>query len=134
MPKALNCLGWKPTHIFNTHHHADHIGGNAELKRQFGCTIVGPAADRNRIPDLDVSVGDGDTYRFGSQEVRVFRNAGPYQRPYLAVVPGGVSPVLRRYPVRSGLRPVVRGNTGADVELPAETAGAASGDQGLLRT
>ena len=74
--KALNRLGWRPTHIFNTHHHADHIGGNAELKRQFGCTIVGPAADRNRIPDLDETVGDEDTYRFGSQEVRVFATPG----------------------------------------------------------
>ena len=74
--KALNRLGWRPTHIFNTHHHADHIGGNAELKRQFGCTIVGPAADRNRIPDLDETVGEEDTYRFGSQEVRVFATPG----------------------------------------------------------
>jgi len=73
---ALDRLGWRPTHIFNTHHHADHIGGNGVLKQRFGCTIVGPAADRNRIPDLDVAVGEEDTYRFGSQEVRVFETPG----------------------------------------------------------
>ena len=73
---ALDRLGWRPTHIFNTHHHADHIGGNGVLKQRFGCTIVGPAADRNRIPDLDVAVGEVDTYRFGSQEVRVFETPG----------------------------------------------------------
>jgi hydroxyacylglutathione hydrolase len=73
---ALDRLGWRPTHIFNTHHHADHIGGNGVLKQRFGCTIVGPAADRNRIPDLDVAVGEEDIYRFGSQEVRVFETPG----------------------------------------------------------
>lgn len=74
--KALERLGWRPTHIFNTHHHADHIGGNAELKKKFGCTVIGPAADRNRIPDLDETVKEGDTYRFGTQEVRVFETPG----------------------------------------------------------
>jgi hydroxyacylglutathione hydrolase len=73
---ALDRLGWRPTHIFNTHHHADHIGGNGVLKQRFGCTIVGPAADRHRIPDLDVAVGEEDAYRFGSQEVRVFETPG----------------------------------------------------------
>ena len=47
---ALDRTGWCPTHIFNTHHHADHIGGNGVLKQRFGCTIIGPAADRGRIP------------------------------------------------------------------------------------
>jgi hydroxyacylglutathione hydrolase len=73
---ALDRLGWRPTHIFNTHHHADHIGGNGVLKQRFGCTIVGPAADRHRIPDLDVAVGEEDAYSFGSQEVRVFETPG----------------------------------------------------------
>jgi hydroxyacylglutathione hydrolase len=73
---ALDRLGWRPTHIFNTHHHADHIGGNGALKQRFGCTIVGPSKERHRIPDMDVTVGDEDTYRFGSQEVRVFETPG----------------------------------------------------------
>ena len=29
---ALNTRGWKLTHIFNTHHHGDHVGANLELK------------------------------------------------------------------------------------------------------
>ena len=29
--EALNRRGWKLTHILNTHHHADHAGGNEEL-------------------------------------------------------------------------------------------------------
>lgn len=40
----------KLDYIFNTHHHHDHTGGNEELKAKYGCTIVGPAADKARIP------------------------------------------------------------------------------------
>ena len=65
-------LGWRITHILNTHHHNDHTGGNLEIKAATGCTIVGPRADRARIPGIDIDVGDGDTYRFGATEARVF--------------------------------------------------------------
>ncbi|MSP82080.1 MAG: hydroxyacylglutathione hydrolase [Alphaproteobacteria bacterium] len=69
---ALRERDWQLTHILNTHHHGDHVGGNLELKRLTGCTIVGPRHDRERIPGIDVEVGDGDTYRFGGAEARVF--------------------------------------------------------------
>ena len=69
---ALKTHGWTLTHILNTHHHADHVGGNLALKQEFGCTIVGPGPDAARIPGIDVQVGDGDTYRFGAAEAKVF--------------------------------------------------------------
>ena len=59
--KQLDAKGWRLTHIFNTHHHADHAGGNLELKRRTGCTIVGPRADAGRIPGIDVTVGEGQS-------------------------------------------------------------------------
>ena len=46
-------LGWRITHILNTHHHGDHVGGNLEIKAATGCTIVGPKADAGRIPGID---------------------------------------------------------------------------------
>jgi hydroxyacylglutathione hydrolase len=70
--QALEARGWRLTHILNTHHHADHIGGNTALKRKFGCTVVGPRADRDRIPEIEVEVGEGDTYRLGEAEARVY--------------------------------------------------------------
>lgn len=69
---AAEAKGWTITHILNTHHHADHTGGNLEIKKRTGCVIVGPRADRDRIPGIDVEVGDGDTYKLGSAEARVF--------------------------------------------------------------
>ena len=64
--------GWKITHILNTHHHGDHIGGNREIVAATGCIVVGPKADHARIPGMDVEVDDGDRYMFGEAEAEVF--------------------------------------------------------------
>lgn len=68
----LRRRGWTLTHILNTHHHGDHVGGNLELKTETGCVIVGPRADRERIPGIDIALGDGDRYRLGNAEAEVF--------------------------------------------------------------
>lgn len=65
-------LGWRITHILNTHHHSDHVGGNAVIKAATGCAIVGPGRDRARIPGLDQAVDDGDRYEFGGESAEVF--------------------------------------------------------------
>ena len=65
-------LGWRITHILNTHHHGDHVGGNLEIQRATGCTIVGPKVDRDRIPGIDVEVDEGDSTRLGEAQAEVF--------------------------------------------------------------
>jgi len=69
--KALDEKGWKLTHILNTHHHGDHVGGNLELKRKTGCAIVGVARDKERIPGIDVEVSEGDIIGLGHAEAQV---------------------------------------------------------------
>ncbi len=73
---ALTQRGWRLTHIFNTHHHFDHAGGNEALKEQWGCTVVGAANDAARIPGIDQRVVDGDQFAFGDVEVTVFEVPG----------------------------------------------------------
>jgi len=68
----LQRRGWRLTHILNTHHHGDHVGGNLALKQATGCLIVGPRADADRIPGIDVQLGDGDTWSLGTQPARIF--------------------------------------------------------------
>lgn len=68
----LGRRGWRLTHILNTHHHGDHVGGNRRLVKETGCKVVGPRADQDRIPLIDVTVGDGDTYAFGATVAKVF--------------------------------------------------------------
>jgi hydroxyacylglutathione hydrolase len=64
-------LGWTITHIWNTHWHPDHTGGNAEIKAATGCTITGPAAEFERIPTLDVQVRGGDQVTLGTSTATV---------------------------------------------------------------
>ncbi len=73
---ALADKGWTLTHILTTHHHADHTGGNAALKAATGCTIIGPRGEAGKIPGIDSKVGEGDTFAFGSHEVRVLETPG----------------------------------------------------------
>ncbi|MEO1223401.1 MAG: hydroxyacylglutathione hydrolase [Pseudomonadota bacterium] len=62
--------------ILNTHHHADHIGGNAELVQRYGAQLIGPAADAYRIPDLDQAVSEGDTVSVGETKATVIETPG----------------------------------------------------------
>ena len=73
---ALAEAGWQLTHILNTHHHADHAGGNEELKAQWGCEIIGAANDAHRIPGIDTLVTDGHAFGLGATEVRVLEVPG----------------------------------------------------------
>ena len=73
---ALDRLGWRLTHILNTHHHHDHVGGNLELKLATGCAIVGNANDARRIPGIDIRVKDGDAFRLGAHEAAVMDVSG----------------------------------------------------------
>lgn len=70
--EACEARGWRLTHILNTHHHWDHTGANLKLKEQFGLTIVGPKAEAERIPGIDIELGDGDTFNFGGCEADIF--------------------------------------------------------------
>ena len=69
---AAKAKGWRITHILNTHHHPDHVGGNLAIKAATGCTIIGPAADEKRIPGIDATVKEGDTVALGTETARVF--------------------------------------------------------------
>ncbi len=69
---ALARHGLRLTHILNTHHHGDHVGANLALKARFKATVVGPSADRARIPGIDIAVGEGDRVALGPFEARVF--------------------------------------------------------------
>ncbi len=74
--RALADKGWSLTHILNTHHHADHTGGNLALKARHKCTVVGPAADAGRIPGIDVHAQDGDALSLGATSFIVMHVPG----------------------------------------------------------
>jgi hydroxyacylglutathione hydrolase len=73
---ALTERGWRLTAIFTTHHHNDHTGGIPALKAHFGCEIVGPEAEAERIPGLTTPVIDGAQFNFAGTPVRVIATPG----------------------------------------------------------
>jgi hydroxyacylglutathione hydrolase len=73
---ALERLGLRLDFILNTHHHADHAGGNLELKQRWGCQVVGCGPDAARIPGLDIRVADGSHFALGTHVARVIETPG----------------------------------------------------------
>jgi hydroxyacylglutathione hydrolase len=73
---ALAKTGWRLTDILVTHHHHDHTGGIAELKRQHKCRVVAPRNEAQRIAEVDETVGEGGVVRVGALEGRVLDTPG----------------------------------------------------------
>lgn len=72
----LESKGLKLDYIINTHHHHDHVGGNLNLKKKYGATVVGPLADKDRIPGIDIALKDGEVFKFGEYEMIVYDTPG----------------------------------------------------------
>ena len=73
---ALDARGWTLSHILNTHHHMDHIGGNERLRARFGPTLIGPASETARIPNMDITVQEGDTVEIAGHKGVVYETPG----------------------------------------------------------
>lgn len=74
--EILDRRGQTLSYILNTHHHADHIGGNAFLKKYYDCKVMAPKADAHRIPDIDMALQDGDMITIGTSQARVIETPG----------------------------------------------------------
>lgn len=92
---VLESKGLTLTHILTTHHHGDHVAGNAALKSAHGCTIIGPVDEAAKIPGIDRSVGHGDTFELEGHVVETIGTPGhtlgeiSYHFPELKVVFAG---------------------------------------------
>jgi hydroxyacylglutathione hydrolase len=62
---------WTLSQIWLTHHHPDHVQGLAELRGEFPAPVYGAATDAHRLPPLDRSLGDGDSFTFGDGQIEV---------------------------------------------------------------
>lgn len=74
--RQLQARDWGLDLILNTHWHPDHAGGNAALKQRYGCTVIGPDAEADRIPGIDRRLTDGDTVDVGASTAQVLHTPG----------------------------------------------------------
>ena len=62
--------------ILNTHHHYDHVGGNLELKKKYNSKVVGFIGDKNRIPEIDISLEDKQIWKQDKFEAKIYHVPG----------------------------------------------------------
>lgn len=67
--------GWRITHIWNTHWHPDHTGGNKAIAAATGATVSAPA-EVERIAQVDRIVAAGDSVALGGWTAQVIDVAG----------------------------------------------------------
>ena len=63
-------------YILNTHHHYDHVGGNKELKEKYNSKIVGFKFDKDRIPEIDITVEDNQIWKNENFEIKIYHIPG----------------------------------------------------------
>ena len=68
----LRKRGWQLTHILTTHHHIDHVEGNLELKEAYGCRIIGPEKEKDKIPGISKTVKGGDVFEIAQRQMKVY--------------------------------------------------------------
>ena len=71
----LDANSLKPSIIFNTHHHGDHIAGNDEITKRYGCKLAAPAIEP-RIENADIRLMEGSDFSFGGEKVRIIETPG----------------------------------------------------------
>jgi len=62
--------------ILNTHHHFDHVGGNKELKKKYNLQVIGYEGDKNRIPEIDITLSDKEIWRKNNFEAKIYHIPG----------------------------------------------------------
>ncbi len=74
--KFLENRSWHLDEIINTHHHHDHIGGNAKLLEVYKSKLIAPIYDKSRISNIDVLVSDNDLISIAGIKTKVIHTPG----------------------------------------------------------
>lgn len=74
--KQAALKGWTISHIWNTHWHPDHAGGNQAIKDATGCTIIAPRGEGDKIMVYDHQIDPGDTVTLGDHTAHIMDVSG----------------------------------------------------------
>jgi hydroxyacylglutathione hydrolase len=73
---AIERTGWRPSALLVTHHHGDHVEANLALKQRLALAIIGPEAEKAKIPGIDRTVRGGDAITVAGLKVEVIDTPG----------------------------------------------------------
>jgi|SRR5579859_101444 len=96
---ALAREGLRCRAIWSTHHHWDHVGGNAELAKELGVEVVGHVSDKERLPAMTRGVDTGDVVEAAGFAARCFH------------IPGHTTGAVAYFVEHGGERVVFTGDT-----------------------
>lgn len=66
--------GFNIKYVINTHHHNNHVAGNAKIKSNFDSKIVAYKLSKIR---KDIEVNEGDALKVGSIRIKIIHKAIP---------------------------------------------------------
>lgn len=72
----LESRNWPLHTILLTHHHGDHMGGAEDLKAVYSCRIIGPLAEKARMPIIDQGVEDGEIITINGLTIHTIATPG----------------------------------------------------------
>jgi hydroxyacylglutathione hydrolase len=82
--------------ILNTHHHADHVGGNREILAKFpACRVYAHDSDRGRIPGQSDFLNEGDELTLLGLQFTVWYIPGHTRGHIAYIADGGVDAAQR---------------------------------------
>ncbi len=85
--------GWEITTIINTHEHHDHIGGNSEMIKATGATLIAHYQAGGKIPDMDRGIGAGDVVTVGTIDLQALDTPG-HTMSHICLLAHGDEPAL----------------------------------------
>lgn len=73
---ALTQHDWPLHYILNTHHHADHVGGNSALQQATGCQIATSRIDQQRILGSSIALSATKPFMLGNTALHIIETPG----------------------------------------------------------
>lgn len=73
--KQAEAKGWRITHIWNTHWHPDHAGGNTAIVDATGAKVIAPK-EVEKLSPIDRVVAHGDIVKLGEKEAYIIDVSG----------------------------------------------------------
>ncbi|MCA0977734.1 hydroxyacylglutathione hydrolase [Qipengyuania flava] len=73
--RQAKAKGWTISHIWNTHWHPDHAGGNKAIVEATGAKVLAPQ-EVEKLSPIDTLVSHGDVVKLGRHDARVIDVSG----------------------------------------------------------